>query len=57
VKSVKPNQGLVALYFLFTQPGTQWKKLLATPLVDGYDITLSADNLVDVSEHKSFFGW
>ncbi|NOQ35807.1 MAG: hypothetical protein GQ569_07915, partial [Methylococcaceae bacterium] len=26
-----PTQGALALYFLFTQPGMQWKKLLTLP--------------------------
>jgi len=47
---VKPAQGTVALYFLLTQPGTQWKRLLSVPLADEYDVAVAADNQVRVSE-------
>jgi hypothetical protein len=46
----QPAQGTVALYFLLTQPGQQWKRLLSTPLDDEYDIEVGADNQVRISE-------
>ena len=50
-----PAQGAVALYFLFTQPGTQWKKLLSVPLKDKYDINLTPTSQVEIIEDKSWF--
>lgn len=52
VSSVKPAQNLAALYFMFTQPGAQWKKLLSLPLADRYDVKISGDNQVEISEHS-----
>lgn len=46
----QPAQGAVALYFLLTRPGQQWKRLLSLPLDDDYDITVAADNQVKVEE-------
>ncbi|SMF94709.1 hypothetical protein SAMN02949497_2041 [Methylomagnum ishizawai] len=46
----QPAQGTVALYFLLTRPGQQWKRLLSPPLDDDYDISIAADNLVKVEE-------
>jgi hypothetical protein len=48
-----PAQGNIALYFLFTQPGSQWKKLLAMPLEEGYNINLKANNQVEIEK----LGW
>jgi hypothetical protein len=39
-----PSQGQVGLYFLFTDPGAQWKKLLPTPLEDEYELTFPGGN-------------
>jgi hypothetical protein len=50
-----PAQGTVALYFLFTQPGTQWKKLLSVPLKDKYNINLTPTSQVEIIEDKSWF--
>jgi len=50
-----PAQGAVALYFLFTQPGTQWKKLLSVPLKDKYNINLTPTSQVEIIEDKSWF--
>ena len=50
-----PAQGTVALYFLFTQPGTQWKKLLSLPLNEKYNINLKPDNQVQIIEDKGWF--
>ena len=53
----QPTQGGVALYFLLTQPGPQWKKLLSLPLMEKYDIDIPGNNQVQVKEHKSFWSW
>lgn len=46
----QPATGSVALHFLFTQPGPQWKKLLALPLADEYDVNVSANSQVSIEE-------
>ena len=46
----QPAQGTVALYFLLTRPGQQWKRLLSPPLADEYDIKVGADNQVKIEE-------
>lgn len=53
----QPAQGAVALYFLFTQPGSQWKKLLSMPFEAKYDINLKANSQVDISESKPWYSW
>ncbi|MGZ4953760.1 MAG: hypothetical protein ACXV8Q_01495 [Methylobacter sp.] len=53
----QPAQGTVALFFLFTQPGSQWKKLLSMPFETKYDINLRANSQVEISEHKSWYSW
>ncbi|MFA5984053.1 MAG: hypothetical protein WC782_08560 [Methylococcaceae bacterium] len=50
-----PAQGTVALYFLLTQPGAQWKKLLSTPLANKYTINVTATNQVEISEGKPWY--
>ena len=50
-----PAQGAVALYFLFTQPGAQWKKLLSVPLKNQYNINLTPTSQVEITEDKSWF--
>jgi hypothetical protein len=44
----QPAQGLVGLYFLFTDPGVEWKKLLNVPLGDGYEVNFSGGSNVSV---------
>ena len=46
----QPTQGTLALYFLFTKPGPEWKKLLSLPLHDEYMINLKADNHIEIIE-------
>lgn len=53
----QPAQGAVALYFLFTQPGLQWKKLLSMPFKNKYNIDLKANSQIDIYETKSWFSW
>lgn len=52
-----PAQDTVALYFLFTQPGVQWKKLLSIPLKNKYNINLTSTSQVSIIEDKDWFGW
>ena len=53
----QPAQGTIALYFLFTDPGLQWKKLLGTPLDEKYSIELKDTSQVLVKENKGWFSW
>lgn len=53
----QPAQGMVALYFLFTEPGSQWKKLLSIPFQDKYNISLKATGQIEISEDKSWYSW
>lgn len=53
----QPAQGTVALYFLFTQPGLQWKKLLGLPLEEKYNIELKENSQVNIKENKGWFSW
>jgi hypothetical protein len=50
-KISQPAQGTVALYFLLTHPGSQWKKLIAMPFQESYNIKLKANSQVEISEH------
>ena len=50
-----PAQGGIALYFLFTQPGAQWKKLLSVPLLNEYRINLSATSQVGINQDKPWY--
>lgn len=51
----KPAQGTIALYFLLTTPGSQWKKLLSMPLANDYSITLTSTSQVNVEGDTSWF--
>ena len=51
----QPAQGSVALYFLLTQPSSQWKKLIAMPFQESYDINLKPNSQVEISEHKPWY--
>ena len=53
----QPAQGMIALYFLFTKPGSQWKKLLAMPFEEEYNINLKATSQVEISRHKPWYVW
>jgi len=52
-----PAQGMIALYFLLTQPASQWKKLLSLPLADRYNINLTATGQVDIAVAKPWYSW
>jgi hypothetical protein len=54
-KVSQPAQGTVALYFLLTQPSSQWKKLIAMPFQESYDINLKANSQVEIAEHKPWY--
>jgi hypothetical protein len=53
----QPARGTIALYFLFTQPGSQWKKLLSMPFEAKYNINLMATSQVEISEDKPWYSW
>ncbi|MEY3787062.1 MAG: hypothetical protein RLZ75_1269 [Pseudomonadota bacterium] len=53
----QPTQSFVALYFLFTEPGSQWKKLISMPFEDKYTINLKANSQVEIKESKSWYSW
>jgi len=52
-----PADGAIALYFLLTQPGLQWKELLAIPFEEKYEINLEANSQVKIKEKKGWFSW
>jgi hypothetical protein len=54
-KVSQPAQGTVALYFLLTKPSSQWKKLIAMPFQESYDIKIKANSRVEISEHKPWY--
>lgn len=51
----QPTQGMVALYFLLTEPGSQWKKLVSMPFESKYSINLKANSLVEIKEGKPWY--
>ncbi|RIZ65914.1 MAG: hypothetical protein D0531_07140 [Methylococcales bacterium] len=51
----QPAQGSVALYFLLTQPSSQWKKLITMPFQESYDISLKPNSQVEIAEHKAWY--
>jgi predicted component of type VI protein secretion system len=53
----QPAQGTVALYFLLTKPGSQWKKLFSAPLEDKYNINLKANSQVEINKDKPWYSW
>lgn len=52
-----PAQGTIALYFLLTEPASQWKKLLSLPFADRYNINLTATGQVDITVAKPWYSW
>lgn len=52
----QPAQGTLALYFLFTQPDSQWKKLLSLPLEDKYLVNLTATSKVEIKDNH-WYSW
>lgn len=53
----QPAQGNMGLYFLFTQPGSQWKKLLSIPFEEKYSVELKENNQVTIKGDKDWFSW
>jgi predicted component of type VI protein secretion system len=54
-KVVKPTQGAIGLYFLFSQQTDQWKMLLSQPLSDaGYNISI-VRNVIFVEPKRSLW--
>lgn len=50
----QPEQNSVAFYFLFTDPGDQWKKLVSQPLASSYDVKIEKTG-VTVAPKKSLW--
>lgn len=50
----QPEENPLALYFFFTEPGDQWKRLLDQPLAKDYDIKIEK-NTVTISKRKSLW--
>ncbi len=51
----QPAQGAMGLYFLFTQPNSQWKKLLSTPFEEKYNVELKDNGEVVIKADQSWF--
>lgn len=56
-KITQPLQGSISLYFLLTQPNTEWKKLISMPFQENYDISIKSNNKIYISEHKPWYLW
>ena len=52
-----PTKGGLALYFLFTEPGMQWKKLLTVPLEQKYNINLKENSKVEIKKDEKWMLW
>lgn len=50
-----PEQGFVAIYFLFTDPGNNWRSILELPLQTAYGIELPDRNHVLMGDEPGFF--
>jgi hypothetical protein len=48
--SVKRGDKMVAVYFLFTQPGARWKTLLELPVPHATEIKLGTSNIETVKQ-------
>lgn len=54
IKMVQPTQNALGFYFLFTEPGDQWKRMLSQPVASTYNIRIGADDTVVIQQHKGF---
>jgi hypothetical protein len=50
-----PEKGHVAIYFMFTDPGNNWRSILELPLEDAYGIELPDRNHVFLGDAPWFF--
>lgn len=50
---IQPEETPAAFYFLFTNPGDQWKKLLDQPIASAYNIRIHKDGSVTMTERRS----
>jgi len=48
-------KGVAAVYFLFTDPGINWKTLLSEPLEESYGVELPGYNRAIIGEEPGFF--
>jgi hypothetical protein len=55
IKIVQPTQNALAFYFLFTEPGDHWKKMVSQPVASAYNIGISQGEGVVIEKHKGFF--
>ncbi len=51
---IQPEETPVAFYFLFTNPGDQWKKILDQPLAKTYNIKIGNDH-INITPARSFW--
>ena len=51
---IQPEESPVAFYFLFTNPGDQWKKILDQPLALAYNISIHK-NEVTITKRRSLW--
>ncbi|MCE5335604.1 MAG: hypothetical protein LLG06_13555 [Desulfobacteraceae bacterium] len=51
-KVIQPEEGPVAFYFFFTEPGDQWKKLIEQPLAKAYNVKIKGDG-ISINPKKS----
>jgi hypothetical protein len=50
-----PEKGHIAIYFMFTDPGNNWRSILELPLQDAYGIELPDRNHVYLGDEPWFF--
>ncbi|MHC1724550.1 MAG: hypothetical protein AB9866_00755 [Syntrophobacteraceae bacterium] len=53
-KMILPEENPLAFYFLFTNPGDQWKKLIDQPLDSAYDIKINKDGIT-ITKKRGFW--
>lgn len=56
LKVAQPAKNLLAVYFLFTDPGDHWKKMVSQPLDTNYEINIDTDR-VKIDVKKGLFSW
>lgn len=51
---IQPEESPLAFYFLFTNPGDQWKKLIDQPLASAYNIRINKNDIT-ITKKRSFW--
>lgn len=54
IKMVQPTQNALGFYFMFTEPGDQWKRMVSQPVASTYNIRVGGDDTVVIQQHKGF---